>query len=322
MQSVTTSAPGKLMLLGEHAVIHDHPCIVTAVNHRMKVQLFLTDDDQLTLNAPDVQILRYQKPINQLGQGDVPKGAQFIEIAIRNFSEKYGTSQGVNIISTSDFSSEFGFGSSSAITVATIKALSEIYGKPMTEKELFDLSYKTVLDIQKKGSGFDVAAAVYGGTLYFVTAGKTIELLGVENLPIIVGYTGIKADTVQLIGKVRNLSEKYPIFVEGVYGLIEDLVNNAKKHLETNNLGEFGAMMNMNQGLLESLGVSADTLSRMNYAANQVGAYGAKLSGAGGGDCMIALAPNEMRSKVIQAIKQAGGTNIEVSPNAPGVRVE
>lgn len=322
MQSVTTSAPGKLMLLGEHAVVHDHPCIVTAVDHRMQVQLFLTDDDQLTLNAPDVEIVRYQKATDQLGQGDMPKGAQFVEIAVKNFFDANDIRQGINITSTSEFSSKFGLGSSSAFTVATIKALSELFEKPLTDKELFDLSYKTVLDIQKKGSGFDVAAAVYGGTLYFLTAGKTIEPLDGEKLPLIVGYTGVKADTVTLVTQVQKTIDEYPNIMERAFDLIEKGVNEAKKAFVAQNFEKLGKLMSMNQGLLETLGVSTEKLSQLNYAAINAGAFGAKLSGAGGGDCMIALAPDEMRDEVIEAITQANGTPIEVSPNAPGVRVE
>src|SRR3989344_6096091 len=213
MQSVTTSAPGKLMLFGEHAVVYDHPCIVTAVDHRMKVRLFLTDDNLLTLNAPDVNIMNYQKPIDKLGENEESKDARFVEIAVRNFFQTYHHLQGINITSTSEFSSQFGFGSSSAITVATIKALSEICEVPMTEKELFDLPYKTVLDIQGKGSGFDVAAAIYGGTLYFVTGGQRIESLEVDLLPLIVGYSGVKADTVTMINMVK---EKMTTQKEGI----------------------------------------------------------------------------------------------------------
>ena len=322
MKSIMTSAPGKLMLLGEHAVVYNHPCIVTAVDHRMKVRLFLTDDNLFTLNAPDVEVINYQKSVSSLGSHDMPKGAQYVEIAVRNFFQTYHLKQGINITSTSDFSSLFGFGSSSAITVATIKALSRIFEVAMNEKELFDLSYKTVLDIQGKGSGFDVATAVYGGTLFFVTGGKQIKLIEIQNLPLIVGYSGVKADTVQLIDSVRRRSEKYPIFVEGIYGLIEDLVNNAKKHLETNNLEEFGAMMIMNQGLLESLGVSTEKLSQMNSSAIKAGAYGAKLSGAGGGDCMIAVVPDEKRIEVKIAIEKIGGSVLEVRTHAEGIRVE
>lgn len=310
------------MLFGEHAVVYGHPCIVTAVNHRMKIELFTTDDRQMTLNAPNVSIVSYKKPIQTLGSGDIPEGAKFVERAVLNFFQKYMISHGINIKSTSDFSSKFGFGSSSAVTVATIKALSKIFDKPMSDRMLFDLSYKTVLDIQGKGSGFDVAAAVYGGTLYFVTGGKCIEPILVDRIPIVVGYTGTKADTVKIIDQVKKIALQNKDFVDNIYEKIEALVQKAKNSLETKDMDFLGELMNINQKLLKSLGVSTDKLDQMNIAAIKAGAYGAKLSGAGGGDCMIALTSKENRSDVSLAIEKAGGSIIDVLTNSEGVCVQ
>ena len=182
MHSITTSAPGKLMLMGDHAVVYDRPCLVTAVDHRMKVTVSRASDSMLTLNAPDVDMTNYQCSIDELAQ-NTPKAAQFVEYAVRNFFQTFCVNSGLAITSQSDFSSKFGFGSSSAVTVATIKALGELFNVEMTNKELFNLSYKTILDIQGKGSGFDVAAAVFGGTLYFITGGKKLYLLKWLNFP-------------------------------------------------------------------------------------------------------------------------------------------
>ena len=177
----------------------------------MRATVELTEKSTFQLNAPDVQIANYQKPMDQLGIGDLPKGAKFVEIAVVNFLRsllEYSRSDlvkpGVKVSTTSEFSSQFGFGSSSASTVCVIKALSEITEANLNNKEIFDLAYKTVLDIQGKGSGFDAAAATFGGTLYFVTGGKTIEPLNIDSLPLIVGYSGIKADTVTLINQVKE----------------------------------------------------------------------------------------------------------------------
>src|SRR3990172_973466 len=112
-KKITVSAPGKLMLLGEHAVVYGRPCIVTAVGQRMKATVELTDKPVFELNAPDVQVTNYQKPMKDLGKGGVPKGAKFVEVAIKNFGVRYG----VKVTTKSEFSSQFGFGSSSASTV-------------------------------------------------------------------------------------------------------------------------------------------------------------------------------------------------------------
>ena len=320
---VTVSAPGKLMLFGEHAVVYGHPCIVTAVDQRMFVTAEITNTGNFELEAPDVKITSYKKAISEIGQGEMPKGAQFVEAAVKNILKKYKRNlTGLSVTTRSEFSSQFGFGSSSASTVCMVKALTELLSLKLTNKEIFDIAFKTVLDIQGKGSGFDVAAGVYGGTLYFVTPGKKIEKLNIKNLPLIVGYSGVKADTVTLINKVSDTAKDYPRVIDGIYDIVGIIVNEAKPYVVKENFEELGRLMNLNQGLLESMGVSIDKLSQMIYAARDNGAYGAKLSGAGGGDCIIALAPAKNISIIGKAIQRVGGTIIKVKANAEGVRVE
>src|SRR3989344_1005447 len=88
--SITVSAPGKLMLLGEHAVVYGRPCIVTAVGQRMKATVELTNEPIFHLNAPDAQVENYTKPMSELGKGDISKGAKFVEIAVKNFTHVRG----------------------------------------------------------------------------------------------------------------------------------------------------------------------------------------------------------------------------------------
>lgn len=322
VNTITVSAPGKLMLLGEHAVVFNRPCLVTAVDQRMYTTVEVLDTQDLQLEASDVQVTGYKKSLSTLGQGDVPKGAKFIEFALKNMTEKHKLVTGFKITTKSEFSSQFGFGSSSAATVCVIKAIAELLELPMTQRDMFDVAFQTVLDVQGKGSGFDVAAGVYGGTLHFVTGGELIDPLGITNLPLLVGYSGVKADTVTLMNQVKALSAKYPETIEAIYNDIEDLVIFAKEAVLDNAWQSLGELMNFNEGYLGALGVSTKKLENMIYAAREAGAYGAKLSGAGGGDCIIALAPDEKKDAVSQAIIAAGGEMISVRTNAEGVRVE
>ena len=321
-KKIKVSAPGKLMLFGEHAVVYSHPCLVTAVNQRMYVSVELLEAKEFYLDAPEVKVLKYQKPMNKIGKGEIAKGAKFVEIAIKNFAERYGLKNGIKVTTKSEFSSLFGFGSSSAATVCVIKALSELTNTHLSDKQLFDLSYKTVLDIQGKGSGFDIAAAIYGGTLYFFTAGKIIKKLKINSLPLIVAYSGVKADTVTLIKKVKEQETKYPKIIKNIYNNIEDIVELAKKAIEKKDWQQVGELMNINQGYLESLGVSTQKLSAMIYVVKNNGGYGAKLSGAGGGDCIIALAPQTKIGQIKKVMKSVGGEFIKIGTNAQGVRLE
>ena len=321
--TVKVSAPGKLMLFGEHAVVYGKPCIVTAVDQRIWVSVQKLAKQEISIEAPGVGISNYKKNIKKLGIGrDIPKGVKFIEFAVKNFKNKYKLLSGLKITTKSGFSSKFGFGSSSAVTVAVLKAISELSRIKLSNNELFDLVYKSVLEVQGVGSGFDLAAAIWGGTLYFVTGGKKIVPLRTGKLPLVVGYTGVKADTATLVRKVASLYEANGKMVGKIFEAMEEIVESAKKALSKRNYGQLGELMNLNQGLLDSLGVSTRLLSGLIFAARETGAYGAKISGAGGGDCMIAFVDPKRRNKVESAIKVAGGTILNVKTEAEGVRIE
>jgi mevalonate kinase len=319
---VEISAPGKLMLFGEHAVIYNRPCIVTAVDQRMRVSAELTESKSLRIEAPDVGVKEYTEPIGRDANPGLPKGARFMVTAVRNFYDYYGMGSGVTIRTKSEFPSEFGFGSSSAVTTAVLKALSELFGIEISNKQLFELSYKTVLDVQGLGSGFDLAAAIWGGTIYFRSGGSEIAPLDVDNLPLTVGYTGIKADTPTLVRHVGDFYLRHGNLANRIFDTMSDIVEQARDSLEDLDVGNLGYLMNINQGLLDSLGVNSLELSMLIYGARQAGAIGAKLSGAGGGDCMIALSLDQHKEVVEQAIERMGGKVLKVKTGALGVHSE
>ncbi len=319
---VEISAPGKLMLFGEHAVIYNRPCIVTAVDQRMRVAAELTETKFVRLEAPDVGVKEYTELIGTEANSGLPKGARFTATAVRNFYHHYGIGSGVTIRTKSEFSSEFGFGSSSAVTTAVLKALSELFGVEISNKELFELSYKTVRDVQGVGSGFDLAAAIWGGTIYFRSGESEISPLEIDELPLTVGYTGIKADTPTLVRRVADFHLKHEDLANRIFDMMSDIVEQARDALTDLSVENLGELMNINQGLLDSLGVSSQELSQLVFAARHAGATGAKLSGAGGGDCMIALSLDQHRELVEQSIERIGGKVLKIRTGALGVHRE
>jgi mevalonate kinase len=305
---ITVSAPGKLMLMGEHAVVYGHPCIVTAVSERLQVSMEETTDGNITIDAPQVTNTRF---VNQA----IIDGTNIWKI-------KHG---GLGIKTQSNFSNCYGFGSSSAVTVATLFALAEVFQKPVSKKQLFDAAYNTVLSIQGVGSGFDVAAATYGKTLLYVKGGTTLtELpwnLNTNGVSLVVGYSGVKADTTTIVKEVAKKREEQRDRVDRIFEAIGKLVVQAKEAGDKNDWETVGKYMNFNQEYLRDLGVSTEKLEAMIFASIHAGAYGAKLSGAGGGDCVIALVPKTKREMVQQAIIQAGGTLVSVQTGTEGVMV-
>lgn len=303
MKKISVSAPGKLMLFGEHAVVYNRPCLVTAVSARIKVSIERTSGD-FKIEAPQV------------------KDVRFVEETVGFFQKKFKIGNGLAIKTESDFSCEYGFGSSSAVTVGILEGLRELFNLSLSKKDLFDLGYKVTLAIQGLGSGFDIAAAAFGGVLYFLTAGKVIEKLSVKSLPLVVGYSGVKADTSTLVKRVGLGFKAQRSRIEKIFNEIAQIVEEAKKELIEKNWLRVGYLMSKNQALLQKLGVSTKKLDKMCQAAEKAGAFGAKLSGAGGGDCMIALISNEKKRAVERAIERAGGKVIKVQTCAEGVRDE
>lgn len=292
------------MLLGEHAVVYGYPCVVTAVDKRLHVEAELIDETEDKIIAPQV------------------KESRFVLESIAKFKEKFGLKKSVKITTNGDFSHNVGLGSSSAVTVATFKALSLLFKMPMSTGQIFNLSYGVNLKIQGLGSGFDIAAAAYGKTIYFVKGGKVIESLNNEPLLLVVGYSGVKADTPFHVRKVAEAYKNKQLKMKKIFEKIKLLVEDAKKNIKSKNFVQLGKKMTENHLLLRQLGVSTKKLDRMVKTALEAGAYGAKLSGAGGGDCMIALVNNKTKEAVEKAIKKSGGEIIKVSNNAEGVRIE
>jgi len=148
-----------------------------------------------------------------------------------------------------------------------------------------------------------------------------IEKIFEGELPMVVGYTGIKADTPTIVRQVAELRRQEK-WVDAVMGDIDDLVKQAKIMFKNKEIEQLGKLMNRNQELLQTLNVSSKELDNLIRAARKAGAYGAKLSGAGGGDCMMALVGSKQKEQVVEKIKRAGGVYMDVKTGAEGVRRE
>lgn len=322
MQKVTASAPGKLMLSGSYAVVHGRPCVVTAVDQRLYVTVEKNGVDRFHLEAPDLGLMAYSKTLSDLGTKDVPTAVMFVEILYKLFLEDYPQEKGIIVKTKSDFSSSFGFGSSSAVTVAFAKALCKLYGVKLDNKELFDLCYQAVIEVQGVGSGFDLAAAIWGGTIYYVSPAKVVEPIEVTSLPIVVGYTRVKADTPTLVRMINQKLKRSPAKIGGIFDEVGGVSDEVLRTIDHQDWPKLGLLFNQHQELMRNLGVSSPELEKLIEASLDAGAHGASLSGAGGGDCMLAVVDKHSRPFVEKAIESAGGEVMSVTLNAPGVRIE
>jgi len=311
------------MLFGEHAVIHHHPCLVTAVDLRVHVSIEKIEAPMIVIETPKLSELgqTFSLPINELfnDQFLYPQ-TKFIVASIRKVFASFHLHQGVNI-QTSGPINRFGLGSSSAVTVACIYALIKLFDIEIQEEKIFDLAYSAVIDVQAVGSGFDVASALYGGTIYYRPT-KKVEILPVDNLPLVVAFSGTKVSTTNLVHEVEQLRSQFPEIIDPVFNCIGKIASTARIAILQKNWQTAGKLADINQGFLESLGVSTPNLQKPIMAARESGAFGAKLSGAGGGDCMFAIVSDKTRSTIEAAIEKTGAEILHLDTNAKGVRLE
>ena len=192
----------------------------------------------------------------------------------------------------------------------------------MPKESIFNIALEAERFIHGTPSGIDPAISTYGGAILF-QKGKGIKPLKADiDLPLVVGDTGMKRSTGDMVAELRRRGETYPSVIDPVLKVGEEIVRSAVKALESGDIQALGELMNVNQGLLSAVGVSNEPPERLIYAEREAGVLGAKLTGAGGGGCMIALCYEEKLKDVLEAVEHMGGTAFIARKTDEGVRIE
>lgn len=304
---VISSAPGKVYLFGEHAVVYGEPAVPCAIGlraratverreHGLRVQAgnlsldgFAVEYDDNT-GGPEVEV-----PANivDAAMGYVNEAVEQAREAALERGVEDATGAGFEVTVDSDIPLGAGIGSSAAVVVATIDAAARELGVTLPREELADRAYRVEHVVQDGGaSRADTFCSTMGGAVRI--EGDDCRTLETPDLPLVVGYDGGAGDTGALVGGVRKRRETYP-FVADTVEAIGDLVRRGEEALAADDRATLGELMNVNHGLLSALGVSARSLDAMVWGAREAGAQGAKLTGAGGGGCIVALGdPDEI----------------------------
>ncbi len=307
---INTSAPAKLIMFGEHASRHGKPSIVFALDQRIHVFLKPRQDKKIFLSAPDIGVEKVEWPAKEL---------EYVTAAIDVFFEETKAGKkGFELSTKSEI--QAGFGSSGATVVATLGALNEFFGTKLAKFDLWKIGNKVIWKVKGHGSGIDNAAATYGWTILF-EMDKEPKVITKEQLPIVIGNTGVKVKSKPIVRAVQELEKKFPPILNRIIDNMGAIGLRAKKALEEKDLETVGQLMNINQGMLYGEGVSSLILEKLIFAAKEAGAYGAKISGAGIGDNMIALVPEEKKETVADAINKAGGKAL-IAKIGEGLRLE
>ncbi|HVE43622.1 MAG TPA: mevalonate kinase [Gammaproteobacteria bacterium] len=280
--SYSASAPGSLMLLGEYAVLSGKQALVCAVDKRVTVTLTPRDDWTISLYADC-----YGSYVTHLAELKVEKPFEFALSAIKQLQAKL--TKGFDLHIHSDFSDQIGFGSSAAVTVATLAVLVSWLGVRTSPLDLVRQGREAVRRVQGVGSGADIAASVYGGIVAYQAEPMAVEKINML-YPLTVLYAGYKTKTTDAIAQVEEYFSAFPKLYRSIVDAIGQCVTEGIALLRSGDEGGFGKMMTTQQGMMKALGVSTPQLCDMaSHLNQQLGISGAKISGAGLGDCVIGL---------------------------------
>lgn len=280
--SIKVSAPGSIMLTGEHAVLTGELALACAVDARIHLTLTPQASDQISI---DSALGCYTASRHQL-VADERFG--FILAAIRQVAAQLPS--GFHLSVTSEFSHTLGLGSSAAITAAMVVALNRWLNTGADLNALFEQGLQVVHQVQQgRGSGTDLAASLYGGIIAYRLQPRQIEVLPGE-LPLQLYYCGYKMKTPAVLAQVEQQWQGQTALQAQLYQIMGQVSEAAAQALREQNLPELGRLFNVYQGLMDALGVNDATLSEIIYRLRaQPGVLGAKISGSGLGDCVLAL---------------------------------
>jgi len=313
---VKSSAPGKIILFGEHAVVYGRPALAMPVNQvHADVEVLDSDRPGIWIDAP---IIDLHAELSSL-PSDHPIGSVILKLfsppftSPQSLQEKLGGERGAEINITSTIPVASGLGSGAAVSVALIRALSGFLSQPLTNEQINEMVFEIEKLHHGTPSGIDNTVITYNMPVYFIK-GKPIETFKVgKPFTIVIGDTGIPAPTKESVGDVRQLWENNKNQFENVFNEIAQISLIARRSIESGKPEALGELMDHNHSLLQELTVSSPELDALVFAARQAGALGAKLSGGGRGGNMIALVKQARAESVAGALISAGAKRVIIT---------
>ena len=293
---------GKVIFFGEHFVVHCVPGIVSAID-----------------STTDAEVKKAVKGLNIRDERKTAKGyseekrLQQIE-SIERIMKAMGVDPrtGLDIWIGGTLPGFSGLGASAASSVAIARAMAQELDMQISDEKINQIAYEAEKAYAGNPSGIDNTAATYGGLMWFKKdrAGgpDKVEHLRVRRpIEIVIGSSGKVANTKAMVEGVAERKKKNPTKYDPIFKQAENLTMAGRKALEVYDLRKVGELMNENHSLLQQIEVSSKELDLMVDLARKQGAFGAKLTGGGGGGCMIALTPGkDLQGKVASAIKNLG----------------
>ncbi len=320
-RKVSASAPGKVILFGEHAVVYGYPAIAAPVldlhgDAIVEEIAASRPAGSVQIDAPDIGLhaslasLPLDNPISLAVRG-----------AILQLSVKNPPALRLTISSTIPVAA--GLGSGAAVSVAIIRAMAAFFERSLPDDIVSAMAFEIEKVHHGRPSGIDNTVITYAQPIFF-QHGKPFEILPPRRpFTIVIADTGIASPTAAAVAGVKERFDANPVDYKSLFEEIGQIASEARELITSGSTAEAGNLMNRNHDLLRRIGVSCDALDRLVHAAREAGALGAKLSGGGLGGNMIALVDACHVEKVSFALREAGAVrcfHTTINPSAAGLK--
>lgn len=297
---------GKVILFNEHFVVYGVPAIASAIGAKTTASVERKSGTgyELRDERPETPGYKAEKVEQQRESTEL----MLKHMAVDTSRSKYSITLGGDLLAAS------GVGASAASCAAIARAFSEELGLHYTDEQVNQAAYEGEKGYHGTPSGIDNTAATFGGLIWYRREGgaQLMERMKLQKpVEIVMGNTGIVADTKEVVAGVRQRKEREPEKYSELFKEADQLAQDARNSLDAFNLEEVGSYMNENHSLLREIGVSCKELDALVDVARNSGALGAKLTGGGRGGYMVALTPGaELQNRVAREINRAGGQTL------------
>lgn len=303
-----SQAPGKIIITGEHFVVHGGFALTAAINKFVKVTAEI---------SPTTKII--SKTISK-SQNNIDNQLKPLYNSITKLTTFLNETKNLKITIDSDIPYMSGLGSSGSVSVALINSASTALGHVLNDDELFKFSMISEKIIHGNPSGIDITVPIKGGVFLF-KKGENIINVEINKLEFIVVLSGIQSDTYSMIKKVHETKHRNPKIFELLVKSSSLFSQFAASSINNQNYDSLGSVMNFHQTVLNYVGVSNNKLDYLIVMLLKFGALAAKLTGSGGGGAIIALAPTKYSNKIVNNIKKLGYNAFLVKLPVKGVRL-
>jgi mevalonate kinase len=302
--SQTASAPGKVILFGEHAVVHARPAIAVAVT---QVRATATVEPAppgsgLTLVASDVE--------KRISLSSAPQDEPLAAAARHTLAHLSSPQPDATVTISSTIPIASGMGSGAAVSTALVRALAGFLGHTLEPMQVSAIVFEVEKIHHGTPSGIDNTVIAFEQPIYFMRDHPIQRLTVSQPFTLLIGDTGTRSPTKRVVAHVRRAWERDPAHYDALFDQIGDIADEGRRAIETGDVEALGPLMDENHALLIDLGVSSPQLDELVDAARFSGALGAKLSGAGQGGNMIALVESDLVEEVAEELMDAGAVRV------------